>query len=59
MVSNPAEMVEAVRSYLAHPEWHREKRRWIAELVCGRIDGESGARLATAILDFAAQVKQA
>ena len=59
MVSNPAEMVEAVRSYLAHPEWHREKRRWIAELVCGRIDGESGARLAMAILDFAAQVKQA
>ncbi len=52
MVENPAEMVEAVRGYLAHPEWHREKRRTIIEMVCGRVDGRSGERMAEAILDF-------
>jgi hypothetical protein len=46
------EVVHAVRQYLAHPELHREKRRWMAEHVCGYIDGKCGERMAQAILDF-------
>jgi hypothetical protein len=46
------EMTEAVKTYLAHPELHREKRRWIAEYVCGYLDGRCGERMAEAILDF-------
>jgi len=53
LVNNPEEMLEAVRTYLAHPELHREKRRWIAEYVCQYLDGRCGDRMAQAILDFA------
>jgi hypothetical protein len=49
---SPAETLEAVRAYLAHPELHRERRRWIAEYVCGYTDGRCGERLAEAILAF-------
>ncbi|MCM3874276.1 MAG: hypothetical protein ND895_26600 [Pyrinomonadaceae bacterium] len=52
LVNNPEEMVEAVRTYLLHPELHRKKRRWIAEYVCGHLDGRCGERMAQAILDF-------
>ncbi len=52
LVNNPEEMFEAVRSYLARPDLHREKRRWIAEYVCGYLDGKCGERMAQAILDF-------
>ncbi|HEY8187122.1 MAG TPA: hypothetical protein VIF64_13695 [Pyrinomonadaceae bacterium] len=53
MVNNREEMVEAVKTYLAHPELHREKRRWIAEYVCGHLDGRCADRMAHAIIDFA------
>ena len=49
------EVVRAVREYLAHPELHREKRRWMAEYVCGYLDGKCGERMAKAILDFVEQ----
>jgi CDP-glycerol glycerophosphotransferase (TagB/SpsB family) len=52
LVNNIDEMVEAVRTYLKHPELHREKRRWIAEYVCGYVDGHCGERMAHAILSF-------
>lgn len=52
LVNDYDEMVEAVRTYLAHPELHREKRRWIAEYVCGYLDGQGGERMASAIMDF-------
>jgi hypothetical protein len=52
LVNNPEEMVEAVRTYLAHPEMHRDRRRWIAEYVCQYLDGRCGQRMAAAILDF-------
>ena len=51
-VNNADEMIEAIRTYLAHPELHREKRRWIAEYVCGYVDGRCGERMADAVLDF-------
>jgi CDP-glycerol glycerophosphotransferase (TagB/SpsB family) len=51
-VQNNDEMVEAVRGYLKDPTLHREKRRWMAEYVCGHLDGRCGERLARAILDF-------
>jgi hypothetical protein len=53
LVNDHNEMVEAVRTYLVHPERHREKRRWIAETVCGHLDGRCGERMAQALLDFA------
>ena len=51
-VQNNEEMVEAVRAYLKDPSLHREKRRWIAEYVCGHLDGRCGERMANAISDF-------
>lgn len=53
LVNDMDEVVHAVREYLVHPEQHREKRRWMAEYVCGHIDGKCGERIAQAILDFA------
>lgn len=52
LVNNFAELAEAVRTYLAQPGLHREQRRWIAEHVCGYLDGECGKRAARAIVDF-------
>ncbi|QQS47111.1 MAG: CDP-glycerol glycerophosphotransferase family protein [Acidobacteriota bacterium] len=53
LVSSLDEMIDAVRTYLAHPELHREQRRWIADYVCGRLDGQSGERMAEAIVELA------
>jgi hypothetical protein len=52
LVNNAKEMIEAIKTYLAQPELHREKRRWIAEYVCGHLDGRCGERMAQAVLDF-------
>ncbi len=52
LVNSVDEMVEAVKIYLCHPELHQEKRRWIAEYVCGYLDGRCGERMGEAILDF-------
>lgn len=56
------EVAHATREYLKDPSLHREKRRWMAEYVCGFIDGKCGERAANATLDFLerkAPVKQA
>lgn len=58
LVNNSEEMFEAVKTYLRHPELHREKRRWIAEYVCGYVDGRCGERMAEAVLDFAQPAKR-
>jgi hypothetical protein len=52
LVNHPGEMVEAVRAYLSQPALHREKRRAMAEHVCGFLDGRCGERMAEALLDF-------
>ena len=52
VVQNNDEMVEAVKGYLKNPSLHKEKRRWIAEYVCGYIDGRCGERMADAIGHF-------
>ncbi len=52
LVNDFDEMENAVRNYLKNPSLHREKRRWIAEYVCGYLDGKCGERIATAINDF-------
>ncbi|HKX26253.1 MAG TPA: CDP-glycerol glycerophosphotransferase family protein [Blastocatellia bacterium] len=59
LVNNPAEMVEAVKTYLERPELHREQRRAMAEHVCGFLDGRCGERMAEAILEFTRQQVQA
>jgi len=54
LVNNFDEMVEAIKTYLAHPELHRDERRRMAEYVCGFLDGKCGERMADAILHFTA-----
>lgn len=53
LVRSLDEMVDAIRLYLSNPTLDAEKRRWIAEHVCGFVDGQSGTRLAEAMLGFA------
>ncbi|NUO62693.1 MAG: hypothetical protein HOQ12_12200 [Gemmatimonadaceae bacterium] len=53
LVKNGEEMVAAVRGYLENPALHRERRRWIAEYVCGHLDGRNGERMARAVASFA------
>jgi CDP-glycerol glycerophosphotransferase (TagB/SpsB family) len=53
LVDDAAAMIEATRTYLAHPELHREQRRAIAALVCQHLDGRCGGRMASALIDFA------
>ena len=52
-VNNYDEMVDAVKGYMANPSLHRDGRKWIAEYVCGRLDGKCGERMAAAINEFA------
>jgi hypothetical protein len=47
-----AETVEAVRAYLRTPTLHQRGRRWVAEFVCGHVDGGNGGRLVDAVIDF-------
>ncbi|MGC8667519.1 MAG: hypothetical protein ACP5VE_05330 [Chthonomonadales bacterium] len=53
LASNPGELVQAVHTYLAHPELHRAERRRMVEQVCGKVDGHAAERWAQAILDAA------
>jgi hypothetical protein len=53
LVNDYKEMVAAIKTYLRQPELHRDKRRWLAEYVCGYVDGRSGDRMARAVFDFA------
>jgi len=54
LVDSPERLVDAIRVYLKSPELHREKRRWMAEHVCGFVDGKNGERMGRAIADFMA-----
>jgi hypothetical protein len=54
LTTNYDETVGAVRAYLADPSLHRGKRRWMAEYVCGYLDGRCGERVGQAIMDFSA-----
>jgi hypothetical protein len=49
LVNNIEELVTATKTYLKSPDLHRDKRRWIVESVCDRVDGQSGKRFAEAI----------
>jgi hypothetical protein len=53
LVNDLAEMIAAIRAYLAQPALHRAERRQMAEFVVQFLDGNSGARMAAALLDFA------
>jgi CDP-glycerol glycerophosphotransferase (TagB/SpsB family) len=55
LVDSPAQMIDAIRGYLAQPELHRAGRRWITQYVCGFTDGRSGERVTNAILEFVAK----
>jgi hypothetical protein len=58
LANNYAELVVAIRTYLERPELHREKRRWIAEYVCGYLDGACGERAARAVASFIDEKKK-
>lgn len=53
LVDNFDELTYAVKTYLKNPSLHEGKRRWIANYVCGYLDGKCGERMAAAIIDFA------
>lgn len=55
LVNDFEELENAVKVYLDSPELHRTERKWIAEYVCGRLDGHCGERMAEAITDFVGQ----
>ena len=57
LVNNFAELAHAIKTYLEHPELHREQRRWIVEHVCGYVDGACGERAASAVLAFASKTR--
>ena len=57
LVEDFDQMVDAVKTYLRDPELHREQRKWIADYVCGYLDGRCGERMAAAIDDFAGLVQ--
>jgi CDP-glycerol glycerophosphotransferase (TagB/SpsB family) len=52
LVNNPQQLVDAIRTYLAHPELHRMERQKMAEYVCGYLDGRCGRRMIDAVIDF-------
>ena len=52
LADNHDELVAATKAYLANPQLHKNERRWMAEYVCGHLDGKCGRRMADAILDF-------
>jgi CDP-glycerol glycerophosphotransferase (TagB/SpsB family) len=58
LTSTPDETLAATKAYLADPSLHRERRRWVAEFVCGFVDGSNGRRMADAITEFASRDSQ-
>ena len=52
LADSPERLVDAIRVYLETPELHRTQRRWMAEHVCGFVDGRNGERMGRAIADF-------
>jgi len=50
LVNDTDELVAAIKTYLQTPYLHCEKRQWIAEYVCGFLDGKSGYRLGMALV---------
>jgi hypothetical protein len=54
LVDDDDQLAHAVRTYLARPELHRDRRRWIVQHVCGTVDGGAARRMARAILEFIA-----
>ncbi len=47
VAESPEELVQHVRTYLQNPTLDEAGRRKIVELVCGKVDGHSGERVAT------------
>ena len=57
LVDNFDELESAVKAYLESPSLHRQERRWIAQNVCGYLDGRCGERFADAIVEFCSSRK--
>ena len=51
-VRNEEELAASVNAYLKDPSRDREARRKMAETLCGRLDGQASARLASLILNL-------
>jgi len=49
MVDTMEQAVSAALTYLEQPELHQEKRRWLVDFVCHKVDGRCGARFAEAL----------
>lgn len=51
MARNYEDLMVALRTYLKTPALHADERAWVAEFVCGKLDGRSGARLAASVME--------
>jgi hypothetical protein len=51
MAEDMPDVVNAVKTYLEHPDLHREQRQWIVNYVCEKIDGQAGKRMADAVAE--------
>ena len=56
VAQTPAEMVELVRDYLAHPEHDRDGRRRAVAEQCFRVDGRASERVAEFVLGRLARI---
>ncbi len=54
VVGSIDEMITATVTYLKSPELHGERRLWIANHVCGKVDGYAGKRMAEAVIQLLA-----
>lgn len=52
LVSDFDELEQAIKEYLKNPQLHRKERRWIAEHVCGYLDGKCSERIGKAVMEF-------
>ncbi len=55
LVNDFDEMTAAIKAYLNEPQKDAERRKWIADYVCGFLDGKCSERMAGAIQDFASR----
>lgn len=52
IAGDPAELIHAVRTYLAHPERDRDARRAVVAQLCGAVDGRAAVRVAQTIVEM-------
>ncbi len=58
LAKDSGDLADGIRAYLKDPQRHRAERRWVAETVCGFVDGRSGKRLGEAVARCASSIRE-